>query len=293
LAAPTIDQLQVGMFVISAPGGRTLLTFWMLTSGATATMARMALRIIVNADDLGISALVNDSVFDLLDRKRISTATLIANGPAIESATRQANRFSDGTFGIHLNATQFAPLTSNPGLLPLLDSSGQFAGNRIRQIWLARNTRDALRSEWIAQIERLQRLGISPRHIDSHHHVHTIPALFGVLKDVQKHTGIRRVRTTMNLYPRNAPASRALIAKKWLWAKALRNIYSTRTTRWFTSSEVFHERFEEFAGRRTSLELMTHPGGVWLAASEEVKLLESDWLAALGPSTQLIRYSDL
>jgi len=38
--------------------------------------------IIVNADDLGMSAAVNEATCDLISKGRVSSATLLANAPA-------------------------------------------------------------------------------------------------------------------------------------------------------------------------------------------------------------------
>ena len=65
--------------------------------------------VIVNADDLGINHVVNDAIFDLMARSRVTSATLIANGPAIDDAVRGAREFSFVSFGIHLNLAEFEP----------------------------------------------------------------------------------------------------------------------------------------------------------------------------------------
>ena len=44
------------------------------------------MRVIVNADDFGLNACVNDRILDLMSRRRITSATLIANSPAVEEA---------------------------------------------------------------------------------------------------------------------------------------------------------------------------------------------------------------
>jgi len=248
------------------------------------------MRIIINADDLGISEPVNDAIFSLLQRNRISSATLIANGPAIKSAARKAKHFPDGTFGVHLNASEFSPLTNNPGLRPLLRQDGQFRGN-LHQVRPARDALAALKEEWFAQINRLKELGLSVGHIDSHHHVHTIPALFPVLKAVQRNFGIRRVRSTVNLYPRDAQPRYLVLAQKWIWAHALRNWYRTTTPQFFSSFAIFHARRFDFAELSSTIELMTHPGSE--KYTEETELLESDWWREVGSGVKLIRYPDL
>lgn len=50
-------------------------------------------QIIVNADDLGISYEVNEAIFDLMSRGRITSANLLANAPATEQAIRTIPKF--------------------------------------------------------------------------------------------------------------------------------------------------------------------------------------------------------
>ena len=84
-----------------------------------------SIAIIVNADDLGMSAAVNEATFDLMSRGRISSATLLANAPAAREAACRAAAFPDCSFGVHLNVTQFEPLTKGSGARLLVDERGQ------------------------------------------------------------------------------------------------------------------------------------------------------------------------
>src|SRR5262249_22742277 len=148
---------------------------------------------------------------------------------------------------------------SDARLGPILDQHGCFAGN-LRAVKIDSALRDAIFGEWMAQVARLKSMGVAISHFDSHHHTHTVPALFGVLKRLQKATGVRKVRLTLNLYPHDKPAGRAMLLKKAIWNFALRHRFRTRTTRVFAS----FEGFVGVASRRwldqQSFELMTHPG---------------------------------
>ena len=84
------------------------------------------IRIIVNADDLGFNPAVNSAIFELIAAGRVTSATLLANGPAAEEAMAQAAATRGASFGVHLNATQFRPLTGAPALKPLLGDDGNF-----------------------------------------------------------------------------------------------------------------------------------------------------------------------
>src|SRR5215510_1621867 len=86
------------------------------------------MRLIINADDLGASETVNDTVFELMSRKCVTSATLLANGPAITKVVRELVHFPYCSFGIHLNITEYWPISSENGLTPILDERGAFNG---------------------------------------------------------------------------------------------------------------------------------------------------------------------
>jgi len=249
------------------------------------------MKIILNADDLGASREVNDAVFALMATRRIASATLLANGPALADALRHMPEFTHCSFGVHLNLSEFEPVSGEPELRALLDQAG-FAGNRVREVPLGRTLRAAIGEEWSAQITRLKSLGVRVSHIDSHHHVHTVPALFPVLKSVQRRFGIRKVRISMNLYAPDAQASATRLLAKAAWNFALRRWYATTTTERFTSFDVFCRTPKEDLRGCRSIELMVHPGSEPFA--DETRLLGSaDWLRQLPFAAQCISYDEL
>jgi predicted glycoside hydrolase/deacetylase ChbG (UPF0249 family) len=249
------------------------------------------MKVIVNADDLGISLEANDAIFQLIAIGRVTSSTLLANGTALTDAAKRSKNFPHCSFGVHLNASQWQPLTRDPDLRPILDDSGCFAGNRLREVNITGALRAALVQEWCAQVTRIQTAGVRISHLDSHHHMHTVPGVFSVLKQVQRRFGIRRVRQTMNIYPPNVPASRRLLAGKALWNWALRNYYATATTDGFTSLDTFHRAAPRLARHFRVVELMVHPGGEGYLT--ETALLTKEWWRDIPNPIQMISFNEL
>jgi predicted glycoside hydrolase/deacetylase ChbG (UPF0249 family) len=251
-------------------------------------MARVA--IIVNADDLGMSPAVNEATFDLMSKGRISSATIMANAPATREAARQAPKFPACSLGVHLNLTQFEPLTGGSGARLLVDERGQMSrANERARPSLARLR--AVYRELCAQIERVASLGVSISHIDSHHHVHTGPLVFPALKEVQRRYRIRRVRLSKNFYSPDKPCPADLFWRKRAYNWALQSVYPTQTTDAFTE---FLTYYHADAARQRSIgriELMVHPGSA--SAAAEMAILESDWAARTGLPVQMISYTQL
>jgi chitin disaccharide deacetylase len=249
-----------------------------------------SIAVIVNADDLGIDQDVNEATFDLMARGRVTSATIMANAPATREAARRASQVSGCSFGVHLNVTQFEPLTGGPGARLLVDERGQMS----RANEDAPPTPPLLRAvyrELCAQIERVAALGVRITHLDSHHHVHTRACFFPVLKEVQRRYRIRRVRLTKNFYSpgRRCPADLRWKKRAYNWA--LQSVYATHTTDAFTE---FLTYAKADAARQRSIdriELMVHPGAAY--AAEETAMLESDWTARTNLPVRLISYAEL
>ena len=245
--------------------------------------------IIVNADDLGRSKKVNDAIFDLMKRKRVTSASLLANGPSVEEAIKRSIDYPNCSFGIHLNLMEFRPLSSGKGLSEITDHEGQFKGN-LFNVSISKSLLNAIYYEWFAQVEKLLLNKVPISHIDSHFHTHTIPKLFLVLKRIQKTFGIRKVRITKNLYSdEQAISSKYLLLKKWVWNTALRHFYGTVTTQIFSDFTSFIEILK--GGKKLRFrtgELMVHPG--MEEFSEETQLLAADWEAIAKTKVIFINY---
>jgi predicted glycoside hydrolase/deacetylase ChbG (UPF0249 family) len=252
------------------------------------------MRVIVNADDLGASPEVNDAIFDMMSRGRISSATIMANGPAAAAALREATRFPQCSFGIHLNLTQYGPLTRSAGLAPVL-RDGELARERLR----AAPRRPALVlaafEEWRAQVGRVLDAGVLVSHFDSHHHVHTMPFLLPALKAVMARSRVRHVRLSKNLYTDAMRPPRRKLFEKDAFNAALRHVLPrARTTEIFTEFQTFCDLVK--AGRTIearTVELMVHPGADSDAYRAETALLAEQPISELCRGAQLVSYRAL
>jgi hypothetical protein len=116
---------RVTLEILPAPGG---------DRGKNRHGESESLKVIVNADDLGTSLEVNNAIFQLIAMGRVTSATLLANGAALTDAAKRSKSFPQCSFGVHLNASQWQPLTHDPDLRPILDDSGCFAGKRVLRL---------------------------------------------------------------------------------------------------------------------------------------------------------------
>jgi predicted glycoside hydrolase/deacetylase ChbG (UPF0249 family) len=246
--------------------------------------------VIINADDLGVNQTCNDVIFDLMAQGRITSATILANCPGTDDALRRAQDFPQCSFGVHLNATTGQPIRKDPALEPILDENGRFHKN-LQSRKFSKSTRHALFLEFCAQIDRIKASGIPISHLDSHHHVHNLPAVFPVLKAVQRHYGIRKVRISQNLYPPGHHVPAHLRMKKSFYNWALRYYYQTKTTDCFTDLRTFLQVLRTTRLGFQSVEVMVHPGP--RKYTEETSLLQTPWLDEFPKVARTISYHAL
>lgn len=248
------------------------------------------MNVIINADDLGLSVDVNERIFELIEKRRVTSSTILTSAPAFEHAAERIHRYPYASFGIHLNLTECQPLAPAAALQPLLNDEGAFA-RRIHGIWVARELSDAIFDEWSAQIERARQAGIAVSHFDSHHQVHTVPSLFLVLKRVQKKFGIWKVRRSRDLLGAGEDMSKRLQLAKAAWNAAVSAWGPTKTTDAFTSFASFYSLLPDSLPQMRSVELMCHPGDPHYEA--ETRLLSGPWSAGFEGRLRLISYNEL
>jgi chitin disaccharide deacetylase len=238
--------------------------------------------VIVVADDLGADALRNDAIVAALEQGLVDAASVIVNGRAFTEAAGVAGGF-DGKVGVHLVLTEGIPLTAEIRKLSrFCDREGVFRlwrGDE-RAFRLGPDERAAVTTELRAQVERARACGLRVAHLDSHHHVHTEPAIAGIVIGLARELGVPRLRLARNCGAGIGPANRA-------W-KAVFNTRVRRAglagTRWFGNVD---DCVRLRAGRpdATAVEVMVHPvrgGGGLLVDDEQPGVSLAERLALLG-----------
>ena len=157
----------------------------------------MRKRLIVNADDIGISRRVTDAILDCHARGIVTSTTLMANMPATEYACEKAADHPGLGVGLHLNLTEGRPLSPVSDVPDLVGDDGAFRPllEQIGQLWVGARVADQVERELTRQVERALELGIRPTHFDSHHGVQKRPLVRRALLRIGERFGIRAART--------------------------------------------------------------------------------------------------
>ena len=154
-------------------------------------------RLIVNADDLGLTEGVNRAIGDAHARGIVTSTTLLANGAAFEGAAAMVRETPGLSVGAHLNLTQGAPMLPAKKVASLVDATGNFRFVP-QQLWRAIATRrvrgEEIDSELRAQVEKLLNAGLRITHLDGHMHVHVVPPVAERVIRLAKEYGIAAMR---------------------------------------------------------------------------------------------------
>jgi predicted glycoside hydrolase/deacetylase ChbG (UPF0249 family) len=230
-------------------------------------------RVILNADDLGLTEPITDAVLEALARGHVTSASLVANGPAFDRAVIGLARLNEPCVGVHLNLTEGEPLTDRVGTIWGPDA------------WKAdRSAHSAIVAEWTAQVCRVLAAGIHPTHLDTHMHLHWQPPLLAALREVAETFGVRKVRP-MGAWRTDVAAWRALPHR----ARAA--LYNRRLRRWAVTPDAFGSVtvLRDLRPQVGTFEAMAHPGNPAHPRYAE----ELDWLRSHAGSLRRISWRDL
>jgi len=159
-------------------------------------------RLIVNADDFGLSEAVNEGIVEAHQRGIATSTSLIASGAAFEHAVGLAKAIGTLDVGVHLTLTEEEPV-SNRGDIPSLLDGGRFHPHTtsfVRRYFAGRISLDEVERELDAQIARVVASGLRISHLDGHQHVHMVPGIRRVAGRLAVKYGIPAIR-----FPREAP----------------------------------------------------------------------------------------
>jgi predicted glycoside hydrolase/deacetylase ChbG (UPF0249 family) len=173
-------------------------------------------RLIVNADDFGLSPAVNRGIMELHAAGAITSASLLMNLPATTDALARSAG-TDLDIGVHLNLTVGSPLARS--VPSLLGADGQFnrLGTVLRRLASGHLRLAEVEREWAAQIEALLATGRRLTHIDSHVHLHAWPRLSGVAFRLARRYGIGAVRLRGHglIFRQVAPIIPTRLVERW------------------------------------------------------------------------------
>jgi len=177
-------------------------------------------RLIINADDFGLTGGVNRAILEAHVNGVVTSATLMANAAGFEDAVRLAKSAPNLSVGCHVVLVDGTSVT-DPSRIPTLNDR---ADSRRFEKSISRFAVRALRgridpgdveTEAKAQIQKLQTAGIQLSHLDTHKHSHIFPQILVPLLRVAKACGIRAIRNPFGRIAFAGVASRPKLWKRY------------------------------------------------------------------------------
>ncbi|WP_082232413.1 chitin disaccharide deacetylase [Halobacillus massiliensis] len=134
-------------------------------------------KLIINADDFGYSRGVNYGIIDSHRNGVLTSTTFMTNMPGRDHAAELAKENPNLGVGVHLVLTCGRPLLDSHRTI--VDSNGDFRNLKFYKGAFTIDY-DEVYKEWKAQIEKFLSYGLTPTHLDSHHHINS----FGQMPEV-------------------------------------------------------------------------------------------------------------
>lgn len=154
-------------------------------------------KVIINADDFGLSLGVNEGIILAYQRGILTSTTLLANMPAFEHAVSLARENEGLGVGAHLNIVRGRPLSPSERVRTLTDEDGNFPSSLhalIRKLIRGKIRTEEIEEEFRRQIEKIQRAGIRISHLDSEKHTHGLPSVLRIVIRLANDYNIKKIR---------------------------------------------------------------------------------------------------
>lgn len=183
----------------------------------------MMRRLIINADDFGLTPGVNRAILEAHRQGVVTSSTLMANSAAFDDAAGMAKSAHALSVGCHVGLVDGKPVAPPKSVPTLLagDKTNQFVdgiGGLAMRALRGKLREDEIATEARAQMSKLQSAGIAVTHFDTHKHTHMFPSVLRPLLRAAKECGIRAVRNPFA--PLQSLAFAHLLRRPKLWVRS-------------------------------------------------------------------------
>ncbi len=154
-------------------------------------------RLVVTADDFGLSTEVNEAVERAHLHGILTSASLMVGSFACADAVERARCLPSLRIGLHLVLVEARPVLPPERIPDLVDGSGFFRADMARSgaaMFFLPSVRRQLTDEIEAQFAAYAKTGLPLDHVDAHKHFHLHPTIAGTLIEVGRRYGMRAVR---------------------------------------------------------------------------------------------------
>lgn len=153
-------------------------------------------KLIINADDFGLSRSINRGIIKCFQEGVVRSATLMPNMPGFADAVRLVKENTGLGIGAHLNIYRGRPVLPRDKIPSLVNREGMFLASfaLVRRIYLGQVNSQEVEAEFKAQIAKIKEAGVAITHLDSEKHFHALPIIAPVVARLAAYFNIPRVR---------------------------------------------------------------------------------------------------
>jgi chitin disaccharide deacetylase len=256
------------------------------------------MRVILNADDFGLSDDTVSATIECFEQGLLTSATLMAGMPATGRAAAYAAGRDDCSFGVHLafvGGSGEHALSDPAAVSSLVHPDGSFRRareTRLRAL-LRRLPQAEIEREIVAQVTAVRDAGVEVSHVDSHRHLHKFTVFRRALEAVLPGLGLHRVRAVQDVYLR-APLSSPTFWLRHRWRRRIALAFATTDHFYMPTSAgdvgwaPLVERLEGLDG--STIEVGVHPGSAEPWRRQEREDLGAFAAAARGAGHELVSW---
>jgi chitin disaccharide deacetylase len=156
-------------------------------------------RLIVNADDFGMSRGITDGILRAHQDGIVTSTSIMVNMPGSEYAIQRMREFPSLGVGVHLNLCEGRPLLPPHKVSTLITKDGVFhpLSEMIHRMWHWQLSEREIEAEFRAQIQWMKERGATPTHADSHQHMYTYPPAAIAFRRALKAERVLKIRGTV------------------------------------------------------------------------------------------------
>jgi hopanoid biosynthesis associated protein HpnK len=175
-------------------------------------------RLIINADDFGLSPGINRGIIEAHRSGVVTSASLMATGDAFDDAIALSLAHPELSVGLHLTLVEGAPASPPADVPSLVGRDGRFPRSlrAFLRRWLSGRVRpEDMAREFDAQVEKVLDRGVAVDKLDSHMHLHVLPGVLPCVLGTARRHGIKAIRRPVEplRYRRELPGLRTLATR--------------------------------------------------------------------------------
>jgi len=239
------------------------------------------IRLVVNADDFGLSPAISCGILRAHRDGIVTSASLLGNCDDLPGARAMLAEAPQLGIGVHLALCGGRPVAEADSVRSLLGPDDAFGtrGQDFIAAWMkGRIVPAEVERELDAQVARVREAGIAVDHLDTHHHLGFLPVVGRAVEAVARRHGIAGIRSAVErptlawvTDPRRGIEAGLLTGLAWLTRRQLgARRHGPQSWGYVESGHLDEIRILEIIGRLGPglHEIICHPGEEDAAAGE-------------------------